>query len=85
MHVRAIARHGEQILGTWDGIEGLTSIRKVSSRYSSGTIDRFSNGHFDGPASPDETKSLPVKGAWGLDYLWVLAERVHVRGLPEAN
>lgn len=47
-----------------------------------GPVELFTNGHFDGYASPEQARSLPLMSTWGLSYLWVLAERVHVRGLP---
>lgn len=81
MHVRAITRHGEQILGRWDGVGTLNPLHMVSHRMG-GTVELFTNGRLDGHASREQARSLPLKSTWGLDYLWVVAERVHVRGLP---
>lgn len=81
MHVRAIRRHGEQILGRWDGVGTLSPLQMVSHRMG-GAVELFTNGRLDGHASREQARSLPLKSTWGLDYLWVLAERVHVRGRP---
>jgi hypothetical protein len=76
MHVRAIPRHGEQILDRWDRVDTLSPILKVSHR-GGGSVDLFTNGRTTGRATPDQARSLPVTGTWGLDFLWNLAERVH--------
>jgi hypothetical protein len=81
MHVGAIARHDEKIVGAWEGVESLAPIRKVSHR-AGGRVGLLSNGAFEREATAEEARSLPVMGTWGLDYLWRVAERVHVEGRP---
>jgi hypothetical protein len=83
MHVRAIPRHGEHILDRWDGVDTLSPILKVSHR-AGGSVGLFTNGRAAGRATPEQARSLPVMGTWGLDFLWNIAERVHVREQPAA-
>lgn len=78
MHVSAITRHGEQVLGRWDGVGRLSPLQKVGHR-AGGTVELYTNGQFDGNASLQQARSLPVMGTWGLDHLWVLAEQTHVQ------
>lgn len=80
MHVRAITRHGEQVLGRWEGVETLTPLQKVSHRMG-GRVELFTNGRLDGYASLEQARSLPVMDTWGLDSLRVIAERAHVQRL----
>lgn len=77
MHVSAIPRHGEQILDRWDGVDTLASIQKVSHR-AGGSVGLFTNGHATGQATDEQARFLPVMSTWGLNFLWNLAEQVHV-------
>jgi hypothetical protein len=79
MHVAAIRDTGSLIIGQRDlALDGIAGLRQVSHR-GGGTVWLYQGGQQLRPATPEESRTLPVMSVWGRRVIQVLANKHFAR------